>query len=137
MSQLYCNVADMAALADSVYDESQAYGTAFPALPAVPKISKNLAAYFAGMLVIAPYAARVADRRADGLAEAHADAVYKFLNQVDDASFTALLQRKLTDWYAAAPKMDRHAPSGDDADEGAPGEEKAEGGGVYSTPNLD
>ena len=56
MSQLYCNVADMADLADSVYDAiPAALGSVCPALPAVPKISKNLVAYIAGMLLTAPY----------------------------------------------------------------------------------
>ena len=54
MSQLYCNVADMEDLADSVYDAiPAALGSVCPALPAVPKISKNLVAYIAGMLVTA------------------------------------------------------------------------------------
>jgi len=103
----------------------------------VPKISKNFVAYIAGMLVTAPYAARSGDRRVNGLAEAHADAVYKFLNLVTDEAFTSYLKRKLGEWYAAAPKMDRCAP-GEEADEEAPGEEGAGGGGAGpSRPCLD
>ena len=69
MSQLYCNVADMVDLADSVYDAiPAALGSVCPALPAVPKISKNLVAYIASMPVTAPYAIGASDRRADGLA---------------------------------------------------------------------
>ena len=104
MSQLYCNVADMADLADSVYDAiPAALGSVCPALPAVPKISKNLVAYIAGMLVTAPYAIGAGDTSAAGLAEAHADAVLKYLNLVSDTDFTAFLKRKLEEWYAAAP----------------------------------
>ena len=53
--QLYCNVANMEDLADSVYYTiPAAMGSICPALPAAPKISKNLVAYIAGMLVTAP-----------------------------------------------------------------------------------
>ena len=54
--QLYCNVAYMAAadLADSVYDTiPTALGSVSPALPELPKISKNLVTYIACMLVTA------------------------------------------------------------------------------------
>ena len=61
VSQLYCNVDDMghmADLADSVYNASSAaLGTVCPALSAGPKISKNLVAYLAGLIVVTPYAA--------------------------------------------------------------------------------
>ena len=80
MSHLYCNVA-MADLADAVYDAIPvALGSVCPALPAVPKISKNLVAKMAGMLLTALYAIGASDRRAHGLAEEHADAVLKYLN---------------------------------------------------------
>ena len=121
MSQLYCNVANMVDLADSVYDAiPAALGSVCPALPAVPKISKNLFAYMAGMLVTAPYAMVASDRRADGLAEAHANAVLKYLNLVPDIDFTAFLKLKLVEWYAAAPKKDSRAAPGGEADEEAP-----------------
>ena len=56
MSQLYCNVDDMADLASSVYPASSAaLGGACPALSAVPKISRNLVAYLAGLIVVTPY----------------------------------------------------------------------------------
>ena len=67
MQELYCNVADMADLADSVYHASpSALGTVCPALPAVPKISKNLVAYMACLLVNAPYCIGNGDTRAAG-----------------------------------------------------------------------
>ena len=93
----------------------------------MPKISKNLVAYIAGMLVTAPYAIGAGDTRVAGLAEAHADAVLKYLNLVSDTDFTAFLKRKLVEWYAAAPKNDRRAAPGEEADEEAP-VEGGEGG---------
>ena len=59
-------------------------------------------------------------QRADGLAEAHADAVLKYLNLVPDIDFTAFLKLKLVEWYAAAPKKDSRAAPGGEADEEAP-----------------
>ena len=73
--------------------------------PATPNGAKDFQEHrhLASILVTAPYAARSGDRRADGFAGAHADAVYKFLNLVPDEAFTAYLKRKLGEWYAAAP----------------------------------
>ena len=89
----------MADLADSVYDAiPAALGSVCPALPAVPKISKNLVAYIAGMLVTAQYAIGAGDTRAACLAEAHANAVLKYPNLVSDTDFTAFLKRKLVEW---------------------------------------
>ena len=117
----------MADLAGSVSDASPAaLGTVCPALRAVPKISKNLVAYLAGLFVVTPYAAGSGDTRAAGLAEAHADVVVKYLKLVSDADYTAYLQRKLVEWYAAAPKSDRRAPAGEEANKEAP--DAGEGG---------
>ena len=45
-AKVYCNVADTADLADAVYDAiPAALGSVCPALPELPKISKNLNAY--------------------------------------------------------------------------------------------
>ena len=71
-------------------------------------------------------------QRADGLAEAHADAVLKYLHLVPDTDFTAFLKFMLVEWYAAAPQNDRRAPPGEEADDEAPGEEP-----VDSTPCMD
>ena len=90
MSQLYCNVADMADLASSVSFRvlrelsPAAMGTICPSLSAVPKISKNLVAYLAGLIVFTPYAAGSGDTRAAGLAKAHADIVLKYLKLVSE-----------------------------------------------------
>ena len=71
-------------------------------------------------------------QRANGLAEARADAVHnlnlKYLNLVPDTDFTAFLKCKLVEWYAAAPKNDSRAPPGEEADEEASVEGR-EGGG--------
>ena len=59
MSRLYCNVSDMQHLASSVYPASPAaFGGVCPALKAVPKISRNLVAYLAGLIVVTPYIGR-------------------------------------------------------------------------------
>ena len=47
-------------------------GGAFLALSAVPKISKNLAAYLADLIVFTPHWEGTADPRAPSFAEAHA-----------------------------------------------------------------
>ena len=53
--QLYCNGENMADLASSVYPASSvALGGACPALSAMPKISKNLVAYLAGLILVTP-----------------------------------------------------------------------------------
>ena len=88
----------------------------------VPKISKNLVAYLAGLIVVTQYAAG----SAAGLAEAHADVALKHLKLVSDTEYTSYLQPKLVEWYAAAPKSDCRASAGEEADEEAP--EAREGG---------
>ena len=114
MSQLYCNVDDMADLASSVYPASSAaLGGACPALSAVPKISRNLVAYLAGLIVVTPYIGKTANSCASGLGEAHADVVLEVLKLATDAAHTDFLQRKLVE-YAAALTSDRHAPAHED-----------------------
>ena len=49
---------------------------------AVAKISKNLVAYLACLIVVTPYVAGWGDTRAAGLAEAHTDIVLKYLKLV-------------------------------------------------------
>ena len=44
--------------------------------------------------------------------------------------YTAYLQHKLVEWYAAAPKSDRRAPAGEEADEEAPEAGKGGEGGI-------
>ena len=63
-------------------------------------------------------------QRANGLPEAHADAVLEYLNLVPDTDFTAFLKCKLVEWYAAARKNDFRAPPGEKADEESPGERR-------------
>ena len=105
MSQIYCNGDDMADLASSVNPASSAaLGGACPALSAMPKISKNLVAYLAGLIVVTPYIGWTSNTSAAGLGEAHAEVVLKVLKfvTVTNAAYTDFLERKLVDWYAAA-----------------------------------
>ena len=68
---------------------------------------------------------RSMSQRADGLAEAHADAVLNYLNLVPDTDLTAFLKGKLVEWCAAAPKNDSRAPTGEES----PGEGREGGTG--------
>ena len=98
-----------------MYDASPAaLGTVCPALPAVPKISKNLVAYMAGLLVTAPYCIETAIPAP----QADANAFLKYPNLVSDAEFTAYLKRMLVEWYATAPKNDHRSPPRDEANGG-------------------
>ena len=112
MSRLYCNVSDMPDLASSMYPASPAaLGGVCPALSAVPKISRNLVAYLAGLIVVTQYMGGTADPRANGIGEVHADVVHKTLKMVgDQAYYYDFLKRKLVDWYASAPATARQAP---------------------------
>ena len=56
MSQQFCLVDKMEVLSSSEYDATPAaMGGEFPALRAVPKITKNLVAYPTGLIVVTPY----------------------------------------------------------------------------------
>ena len=60
----------MEARACSEFDATPAaIGGAFPALSAVPKISKNLVAYLAGLIVVTTYISGTSDQRATGIGE--------------------------------------------------------------------
>ena len=63
-----------------------------------------------------PVHRRTSDTSAAGLGEAHADVVLKVLKLATDAAYTDSFQRKLLEWYAAAPKSDRYAPAHEDYD---------------------
>ena len=103
------------ALASSEYYASHAtpaaIGGAFPALSAVPTISKNLVAYLACLIVVTPYFRGTANTRVAGLGETHADVVLQVLKLATDSAYTDFLKRKLVDWNQAAPKPDWHAPN--------------------------
>ena len=117
MSQLYCNVEDMADLASSVYPTSSAalVGTC-PALSTVPKVSRNLVTYLAGLIVVTPYIGGTADTCAGGLGEAHADIVLQVLKLATDEAYIDFLKRKLVELDAAAPKSDLHAAAQEEND---------------------
>ena len=59
----------------------------------------------------APYIGGTANTRARGLGEVHTDIVLKVLKSATDAAYNDFLERKLVEWYAAAPKSYRHAPA--------------------------
>ena len=59
-----------------------------------------------------------------------------FLKLASDAEYTAYLQRKLVGWYAAAPKSDRHAPAGEEADDEAPEAGEGQGRGAGGSDAL-
>ena len=100
MLQLFCSVDEMEALASSEYDATPAaIGGAFPALRTVPKISKNLVADLAGLIVVNPYLGGTADSRAAGIGEAHADVVLQVLELATDSNYSYFLKRKIVEWY--------------------------------------
>ena len=79
----------MEALATSDYDTTPAaIGGAFRVLSAVPKISKNLAAYLTCLIVFTQYFGGTADLRAAGLGEAHTDVVLRVLKLATDSNYT-------------------------------------------------
>ena len=118
------------ALASSEYYASHAtpaaIGGAFPALSAVPTISKNLVAYLACLIVVTPYFRGTANTRVAGLGETHADVVLQVLKLATDSAYTDFLKRKLVDWNQAAPKPDWHAPNQEERGEVVDGD--GEGG---------
>ena len=71
-----------------------ALGGACPALSAVPKISRILVPYLAGLIVVTPYIGGTSDASTAGFGEAHAssvtltapDAVLKVLKLATDAA---------------------------------------------------
>ena len=91
-------------------------GPVLYALSAMPKIPRNFVAYLSGLIVVTPNIGGTSDIRAASLGEAHADVVLKFLKLETDAAYTDFLDRELVEWYAAAPKSDRHAPVHEDND---------------------
>lgn len=130
MSALYSSVEEMDMLAKSEYAAvPAAFGGAFPELKAVPKISKALVAYLAGLAIVAPYSGGASDKRAGGLAEEHAEASMKDTQPLSREAYVDYLARKLGDWYRDAPKSERHS-RGDDqgGDSGGDGEHGGGGG---------
>jgi hypothetical protein len=82
MSNMACDTAEeVVPLADSQY-LSIAASRSGRALPAVPKISKNLVAYMAGLVAVSPYKHGPFDSRAKGVAEHASAEVMKNLNKL-------------------------------------------------------
>ena len=126
LSRLFCSVDEMEALANSKYYVNHAaIGGAFPALSAVPKISTNLFAYLAGLIVVTQHFRGTADPRAADLGEPHANVVLQVLKLETDSNYTYFLMSKLVEWYQDAPKLDWHAPSKEDRGDEVDGDEAA------------
>jgi len=97
-----------------------------PAHIAIPKISKTLISYIAGLVVTTPYYRANCDDRIKGLAEPYAKACLATLNTIDGKAYKNYLQEKLTAWFAlfpsgpgAADDSDRERDEGrDDGEEG-------------------
>ena len=133
MSRLSCNtVEEVEQLAESQY-LSIAASKSGALKNAIPKISKHLVAYMAGLVAVSPYKNGPFDSRAKGVAEHAATEAYNQLNKLKNEPYMAYLKRKLGEWYREAPQPLRKLPV-DDAEEepvpgtGAPEEEDGEGG---------
>ena len=87
-----------------------------------------MVAYLACLLVVTQYFGWTTDPRAAGLGEAHAYVVLQVLKLVTNLNYTGtdFLKTKLVEWYQAALKSDRHAPSKEDRGEEVDG--NGEGG---------
>ena len=82
MSRLSCNtVEEVEHLAESQY-VSIAASKSGPALKAVPKISKHLVAYMAGLGAVSPYMGGPFDPRVKGIAEQAATQAFNNLNKL-------------------------------------------------------
>ena len=86
-----------------LYDVTPAaIGGAFRTLGAIANISRNLVAYLACLIVVAPYLGLKlggpADSRAAGLAEAHAEVVLWVLKKVNDAEYYGYIKHKRVQW---------------------------------------
>ena len=117
------------------------------ALPACPKLSKNLIAYLEALLVLTPYY-RSADPRAQGHGDTQFNTALKDLNAVGQAPFKEYLARKLGEWYTAmpqhllAPAAAGGGPDGDGGDAGVensdlPESPKADEGGPGRLMSFD
>ena len=99
MSRLACNtVEEVEHLAESQY-VSIAASKSGAALKAVPKISKHLVAYMAGLVAVSPYKHGAFDPRAKGIAEQAATEAFNNLNKLKNEPYMAYLKRKLGEWY--------------------------------------
>ena len=126
MSRLACNtVEEVEHLAESQC-VSIAASKSGAALKAVPKISKHLVAYMAGLVAVSPYKHGAFDPRAKGIAEQAATEAFNNLNKLKNEPYMAYLKRKLGEWYSEAPQPERQQPvADDDEDEPAHGDDLA------------
>ena len=75
----------------------------------MPKISRYFIAYLSGLIVVTPNIGGTSDTRAASLGERTPTSFSRSKSETDEA-YTDFLDRNLVEWYAAAPKSDRHAP---------------------------
>ena len=138
------NAAQMQLLASAEHPEIPATPSG-PAHIAIPKISKTLVSYIAGLVVTTPYYRANCDDRIKGLAEPYAKACLATLNTIDGKAYKKYLQDKLTAWFKLFPE-DRAASkarSGSGAADDSDGErdegrdDGEEGCIVGEVPELD
>ena len=94
----------------------------------MPRISRNLVAYLACLIVVTLCISWTANTSARGLGKAHTDLDLKVLKLATDEAYIDFLQRKLVEWYADTPKSDCHAP-GQEENDGKVSEAGKEGEG--------
>ena len=83
---------------------------AIPATPSgpahieIPKISKTLVSYIAGLVVTTPYYRANCDDRVKGLAEPYAKACLATLNTIDGKAYKNYPEEKPKAWFALFPE---------------------------------
>ena len=115
-----------------------------PAYPAIPKISKTLISYLAGLTVTTPYYRGDCDERIKGLVEPHVTRCMDTLNTMNAAAYKTFVKEKLKIWFDLAPKAARSSVAGsvDGAVDGVgeaipPCDEGEEGQIKGDVPSLD
>ena len=114
-----------------------------PAYAAIPKISKTLISYLAGLTVTAPYYRCDCDDSIQGLAETYMTRCMESLNTINTAAYKKFLQEKLKAWFEIAPKARSSvagAVDGDgdgDREDIPPPDEGEEGQIKGNAPSLD
>jgi len=115
-----------------------------PAYAAIPKISKTLISYLAGLTVTAPYYRGDCDERIKGLAEPYVTRCMDTLNTINAAAYKKFLQDKLKIWFDLAPKAARSSVAGavdgdgdGDREDIPPPDEGEEGQIKGDAPSLD
>ena len=77
-------------------------GMDFPALKAVPQISKIFIAYLCGMSIVVPFLKWSADKCVMGIAESHADTILKIMKPVGCCELVHVLHWAVQGWETAS-----------------------------------